>query len=130
MPQRCDAGFEEASRKRTSGTGKIVFLTASPAAIKYQFSALALIVRQLSAQSRHAIAHSSMSPIFSQLSAHASQMSQQTRQICSINVELLNKKFDEVWHISAQFNIRRKCSGSTCLPPDSRHCVIAVCKQI
>jgi hypothetical protein len=86
--------------------------------------------RQFSAQSRHAIAHSSMSPIFSQLSAHASQMSQQMRQIGSLNVELLNRKFDEVWHISAQFIIRRKCSGWTCLPPESRHCVIAVCKQI
>jgi hypothetical protein len=96
MPQHSDAGLEEASRKRTSGAGKIVPLTAFPAAIKYQFPALALMFRQLSAQSRHAIAHSSISPIFSQLSAHASQMSQQTRQICSLNMELLNRKFDEV----------------------------------
>jgi hypothetical protein len=130
MPERRATGFEEAFRKRTSGVGKIVPSTAFPVADKYQFSALPLMFRQLSAQSRHANAHSSMSPIFSQLSAHASQMSQQTRQICSLNVELLNRKFDDVWHISAQFIIRRKCSGSTCLPPDSRHCVIAVCKQI
>jgi hypothetical protein len=64
---------------------------------------------QLSAQSRHAIGHSSMSPMFSQLSAHASQISTQTREICSLKLEPLNMKFDEVWHISAQFIIRRKC---------------------
>jgi hypothetical protein len=121
VPDHSPAGFKEVFTQRTSGAEKIVPPAAFPAAYKYQLSALPTMLRQLSAQSRHAIAHSSMSPIFSQLSAHASQISQQTRQICSLNLELLKMKFDEVWHISAQFIIRRKCSGSTCMPPDSKH---------
>jgi hypothetical protein len=60
------------------------------AAYKYQPCAFPAILRQLSAQSRHAIAHFSMLPMFSQLSAHASQISTQTREICSLKLEPLN----------------------------------------
>jgi hypothetical protein len=59
-------------------------------------------------------------PSCSQLLAQASQTSAQTLQSWLLKAEALNMKLVDVWQISAQLIIRRKWSGSTCLPPDSR----------
>jgi hypothetical protein len=59
-------------------------------------------------------------PICSQFLAQASQTSAQTRQSWLLKAEALSIKLAEVWQISAQLIIKRKWSGSTCLPPDSR----------
>jgi hypothetical protein len=59
-------------------------------------------------------------PICSQLLAQASQTSAQTLQSWLLKAEALSMKLVDVWQISAQLIIRRKWSGATCLPPDSR----------
>jgi hypothetical protein len=86
----------------------------------------AAIFSQLSVHLRHASTQLSMSPTRSQSSAHCLQISAHSRHVrlwCSVPISL---KWADVLHISAQAIISLKCAGSTCLPPVSRQCPIAI----
>jgi hypothetical protein len=78
------------------------------------------MARQLLAQDRHIVAHSSMPSSCSQLSAQASHRSAQARHMLRCIDDALSMELAEVWQISAQLSINLKCSGATCLPPISR----------
>ena len=55
--------------------------------------------------------------IFSQFSAHASQIIAQVLHTCMLKSELRNMKFVLVWQISAQSSKRRIWTASECAPP-------------
>ncbi len=89
----------------------------------------AAIARQVSAHVLQASTHASIPPMRWQLSAQAAHTCAHTAHSAALNFELLNCKFADVWQISAQFIISRKCVGSTCEPPDSIQWFRAVCRQ-
>ncbi|TYP89505.1 hypothetical protein BCL69_101622 [Nitrosomonas communis] len=95
---------------------KIGLVNLHMSKLNYFFAAIAL---QLLAHSRQTLAQS-LIPIFSQLLAQASQTSAHTLQSWWLKGEWISIRLTEVWQTSAQLIIRRKWSGTTCSPPDSR----------
>ena len=125
-----DSSALEAARDTSYWCASLAAWTRPKAVFETEREAQAAILRQLSAQARHCRTHSSMSPTCSQLLAHASQTSAQARQVCLCSGVPISMKCAEVRHISAQAIIKRKCPGSTCLPPAGRQWFEAMPRQV
>jgi hypothetical protein len=86
------------------------------------------IAPHVSAHLRHASAHA-LSPVFSQETAQASQISAHNSQKCVCCADPRIIVFVQVWQISAQSIKSWICVASTCFPPLVKHCAI-VSKQM